>query len=92
MIGILLNILSIIFRIFEYAIIVEVILSWVLMGRENNFTEIVHKITEPFMMPGRKIQNLILPNGFMLDFSPIFALLILAAVRWAVFTIILRFL
>ena len=71
---------DLLFRFLEYAIFLEVILSWVAQGKENQFTNILHIFTEPFLAPARKLQNKLMP-GFMLDFSPIGAFLILSVLR-----------
>lgn len=72
--------LGLLFRFLEFAIFLEIILSWVMPGKENQLTEIVHVFTEPFMRPGRLLQQKLMP-GFMLDFSPIIAILILDLLR-----------
>ena len=79
--------LALLFRFLEAAIILDVILSWVMPGRGNAFTDLLHVFTEPFMRPGRMIQQKIMP-GLALDFSPIIAFFIIDIVRGIVFTII----
>ncbi len=64
------------FNFLQYAILIDVILSWIMPGKENSFTAILHIFTEPFMRPGRILQEKIMP-GQMLDFSPILALVII---------------
>lgn len=71
----------------EFAIFIEVILSWVYAGRSNQYIELVHKITEPLLEPGRKIQNKYF-NNTMVDFSPMIALVILMFLRRIVFFIL----
>lgn len=75
------------FKFIEYAIFLDVILSWILQGRSNQFTEVLHIFTEPFMKPGRMIQEKIMP-GFMMDFSPILALVIISILQRIVFAIL----
>ena len=72
--------LNILFNLLEYAIFIDVILSWVLRGRTNAFTDILHIFTEPFMAPARKIQDKFIPAN-MLDFSPIIAYFIIVLLR-----------
>lgn len=84
----LIKIINICFNVAEWAILIDVLLSYVPMGRENSITQLVHAITEPLLAPGRKIQEKIIP-GLMIDFSPIFAFLILYILRRIVFFIIL---
>lgn len=84
----LFRIINICFNVAEWAILIDVLLSYVPMGRENSITQLVHTITEPLLAPGRKIQDKIMP-GLMIDFSPVFAFLILYILRQIVYTIIL---
>lgn len=67
---------DLLFRFLQYAILIDVILSWIMPGKDNGFTAVLHIFTEPFMRPGRRIQEKIMP-GLMIDFSPILALLII---------------
>ncbi|MGH4140964.1 YggT family protein [Clostridium sp.] len=84
---ILLRVINSIFNILEYAILIEVILSWVYAGRTNQFIEIVHTITRPLLQPGRKIQEKYFSNT-MIDFSPIIALAIIMVARRVLFAIL----
>lgn len=79
--------LSLLFRLIEGAILLEVILSWVMPGKRGGFIDLLHVFTDPFMMPGRKIQEKLMP-GLMIDFSPIIALLILDILRKIIFSIL----
>ncbi|WP_138204415.1 YggT family protein [Haloimpatiens lingqiaonensis] len=81
---------SILFNVLEYAILIDVVLSWVSFGRENAFTNIVHTITEPLLRPGRELQQRLMP-GLMIDFSPIIAILIIGLLKRVVFTIFAGF-
>jgi YggT family protein len=60
-------------KIFFFALIISVILSWVAPGSHNPGAELVNQICEPALAPFRKI----LPNLGGLDLSPIFAFLAL---------------
>ena len=71
----------------QWAIFIEVLLSWVVQGRENKFTQIIKIFTEPLMAPARKVQEKIVP-GLMVDFSPVFALLIISLLRSLIFRIL----
>lgn len=77
---------DILFTIVEYAILLEVIFSWILQGKTNSFIEIVHTIAKPFMYPWRVLQEELMPN-LMIDFSPIFALLGISLLRKIVYLI-----
>ncbi|MPQ32490.1 YggT family protein [Clostridium estertheticum] len=78
------------FKVLEYAILIEVVLSWVYAGRSNQYTEILHKITNPLLEPGRKIQDRYFGN-MMIDFSPIIALGIIWALRKIVSILFIAF-
>ncbi len=69
-------------EIITYAIIIEVILSWVVMG-DNVFTELIRSITEPVLKPFRILisKSAIGGPGMRLDFSPILALIALDFIR-----------
>jgi len=82
----LISLINIIFNILYYAIIIEVILSWVYANRTNKYIEILHKITNSFLKPGRKLQERY-ANNTMIDFSPIIALVIIIILKKIVFSI-----
>lgn len=79
---------GLLFRFLETAIIIDVILSWVMPRGGNGFIDLLHVFTDPFMKPGRKIQEKLIP-GLMIDFSPIIALLLLDLLRKIIFSLIL---
>lgn len=60
-------------KIFFFALIVSVILSWVAPASHNPGAELVNQITEPMLAPFRRI----LPNLGGLDISPILAFMLL---------------
>lgn len=74
------NLFNVIFNLLEFAILIEVVLSWVYARRSNQYTELLHKITGPLLEPGRKIQEKYFSN-IMVDFSPIIALFIIMILR-----------
>lgn len=75
--------LNYLFTLLEYAIFIDVILSWVYRGRGNTLIDILHIFTEPFMAPARKIHERLIPST-MLDFSPIIAYFLIAVLRYIV--------
>jgi YggT family protein len=79
--------ISLLFRFLEGAILLDVILSWIMPGKSNSLIEILHIFTDPFMIPGRKIQQKIAP-GLMVDFSPILALIILDILQSIIYRIL----
>lgn len=78
--------ISLLFRFLEGAILIDVILSWIMPREGNAFIDLLHVFTEPFMIPGRKIQEKLMP-GLMIDFSPIIALFIIDILRGIIFSI-----
>lgn len=78
---------SLLFNFIEAAILIEVVLSWIMPGKKNTFTDMLHIFTDPFMIPGRKIQSVIAPK-LMIDFSPIIALIIVDIVERIILTIL----
>ena len=81
------NVIDMFFNVLEYAILIEVVLSWVYAGRSNQYIEILHKVTNPLLEPGRKIQDKYFGN-MMIDFSPIIALVIIMILRKILFTLL----
>lgn len=57
-------------RLFLFAIIIRVILSWIAPQRHDPVTQLIHAATDPILMPFRRIVPLI--GG--IDVSPIFAM------------------
>lgn len=80
--------LDLLFKLLEGAILLDVILSWIMPGKSNALIDLLHVFTDPFMIPGRKIQEKLMP-GLMMDFSPIVAFIILDILRKVVFTVLL---
>jgi YggT family protein len=71
------EILATIINIFLFAIIIEVILSWVNPGAYNPVTALISSISHPVMQP---IRRFIPPMGG-LDLSPLFATLALMVIK-----------
>ncbi|HSX72254.1 MAG TPA: YggT family protein [Pseudomonas sp.] len=65
----LIGVTSLFLKIFFFALIISVILSWVAPGSYNPGAQLVNQICEPLLAPIRKI----LPSLGGLDLSPIFA-------------------
>lgn len=60
-------------RLFTYAIIIRVIISWISPGNYNPAIELIASLTDPIIRPFRKL----LPPMGGFDISPLFALLAL---------------
>ncbi|MBT8767880.1 YggT family protein [Metapseudomonas boanensis] len=69
----IIGITSLFLKVFFFALIVSVILSWVAPGSYNPGAQLVNQICEPMLMPFRRF----LPNLGGLDISPIFAFIAL---------------
>ena len=69
----LIGVTSLFLKIFFFALIVSVILSWVAPGSHNPAAQLVHQICEPLLAPIRRF----LPNLGGMDISPIFAFIAL---------------
>lgn len=69
----LLGVASLFLKVFFFALIVSVILSWVAPQTHNPAAELVNQICEPLLAPFRRI----LPNLGGLDLSPIFAFIVI---------------
>lgn len=67
------GITSLFLKVFFFALIVSVILSWVAQGSQNPGAVLVNQICEPFLAPFRRL----LPSLGGLDLSPIFAFIAL---------------
>jgi YggT family protein len=73
----ILGISSLFIKVFFFALIVSVILSWVAPGTYNPAAQLVNQIVEPLLMPLRRL----LPNLGGLDISPIFAFLAITLIE-----------
>ena len=73
-------------NIYSYLILARVLLSWFPNARRNPIVQILHKITDPIMLP---LQRLNLRVG-MFDFSPIVAIFLVRALQALVSSLIGR--
>ncbi len=62
-------------RLFAFAILIRVVLSWVSPGAYNPAVAILHALTEPVLRPFRRL----IPSLGGLDLSPVFAIILLFA-------------
>ncbi|GAA0299291.1 YggT family protein [Gracilibacillus halotolerans] len=72
--GMLVDLIFTAIRIYSYAIIIYILMSWFPGARESSFGEMLGKIVEPYLEPFRRF---IPPIGGMIDISPIVAILVL---------------
>jgi YggT family protein len=64
-------------RLFVFAILIRVILSWVAPGTHNPATAVIDALTQPVLRPLQRF----LPNIGGLDLSPLFAIIMLTALN-----------
>jgi len=69
----IIGITSLFLKVFFFAMIISVILSWVAPSSQSPAAELVYQISEPVLAPFRKI----LPNLGGLDISPLLAILVI---------------
>ena len=69
------NLVILTLRLFVFAIIIRIILSWLASGSYNPAIAIIDAITEPVLRPFRRR----IPSIGGLDISPIFAIILLSA-------------
>lgn len=79
--GIITGLIDLILLLFELALIVHALLSW-LKPASNRWTELLESIVEPVLAPIRKILVQKLPSKYQVfDWSPLVAVLIVAIIR-----------
>ena len=69
------DIFSTLVNLFFYAIIIQIIASWIASGQYSPGIEVVHHIANPIISPFQRL----IPSLGGLDISPIFAILLLKA-------------
>ena len=67
------EVLGLLANIFLFAIIIQVVISWINPGAHNPVTSLIHSLTEPLLRPLRRL----LPPAGGLDFSPMVACAVL---------------
>jgi YggT family protein len=87
------DIVSVLFRVYEFLIFVRVLLSWINSDPyrpvvTHPVVRILHRITEPILAPLRRV---IPPVGGALDISPIVALFALEILRLILVSILRSF-
>jgi YggT family protein len=79
-----------VFRIFELLIFADIVISWVMPHSNSPMVQIIRSITEPLLIPGRRLQQRFSPN-LPIDFSPFIAIIILGMARSLVLSVFLGF-
>jgi len=67
------NFLEILCEVLTLIIFLRVLMTWIMPGQVNMFTNLLYQVTEPILGPLRRI----LPKVGMFDFSPLAAIIIL---------------
>ncbi len=70
-------------RILKFAILVEVILSWIPGARQSMLGDLISSLTNPILGPIRRMlyKSPLGGPGMMLDFSPILAYVLLDIIQ-----------
>ena len=80
--ALLVQAIGLFFYFLEILIFVRIILSWLAMGYNSGIGRFLYTMTEPILGPVRDMVNKSpLGGGFGLDFSPIFALILMRLVQ-----------
>jgi YggT family protein len=75
--GFIVNFVSVLFFILQFAIIIRALMSWFNPSPENPIARIVYEITEPVLGPLRRI----VPRIGMIDITPIVAILLMQVIE-----------
>lgn len=75
---ILYDIIRILCDLLTIVILLRVILSWYLQGKTNKLIIILHRVTEPFLAPLRRI----IPRVGSRDFSPLVAIVLIQIIYY----------
>ena len=86
----LLVVVSILFQVYSFLILVRVILSWVNVNPyrprlDHPAVHLLYRITDPLLAP---LRRLIPPIGGSIDISPVVALIVLEIVRRILITLL----
>jgi YggT family protein len=81
----IITIVSLAFQIYEFLILIRVLLSWVRIDPYHPAIRILYQITDPVLEPLRRV---IPPIGGTIDISPVVALIILEIVHRIVISVL----
>jgi YggT family protein len=81
----IITIVSLAFQIYEFLILIRVLLSWVRVSPYHPVIRILYQITDPVLDPLRRV---IPPIGGAIDISPVVALIILEIVHRIVISVL----
>ena len=80
-------VISLVFGVYEFLILIRVLLSWVNISPYHPLVRILYKVTDPVLKP---LQRIIPPIGGALDISPAVALILLYIVERILVSLLLR--
>lgn len=89
--GLIISTVNMFFHVISLVFFARVILSWFPMVANNRLMELLYALTEPILVPIRKLlhRSPIGGPGMMIDFSIIIALILLRFVQGAVISFLL---
>ena len=80
--ALLVQAIGLFFYLLEMLIFVRIILSWLPIGYNNPIVRFLYTMTEPILGPARDmLAKSPLGGGYGLDFSPVFALILMRLVQ-----------
>jgi len=82
----LIEIINLVFRLYSYAILARIVLSWIPLERNNLVVQFIYKITEPILAPFRIILPL---GGIGLDLSPIIVFFLINLLQRSIINILI---
>lgn len=78
----LVNSLNVFFNLLQWLVIIRILLSWVPMAYNTGIGRALINITEPILGPVRNmVDRSPIGGGMGLDFSPVFALILMSLVH-----------
>lgn len=80
------QIINIMFSVYIYLIIAQVLMSWVPHDPSQPIFRFIAEATEPILTPCRRL----IPGVAGIDFSPIIALMVVEFIRYVVLSILVR--
>jgi YggT family protein len=82
---VVLQLIDIALQVFVLLIFARAIISWFRMSPYNPIVQFLYTMTEPILAPVRKL----MPQGMMVDFSPMVVIIIIVVLRQLLRTLLL---
>jgi YggT family protein len=82
------RLVGLIFNLAELILLARIVISWLPVNRDNQFVDLLYKITEPVLSPIRELIGRKAGKALPFDFSGIVALVLLAVLRQIIISII----